>query len=115
VARSLSRQGFDAQPETAETSSGEAQALVWLGAIDAHSAGSAAESLPDGGSLVVSCVRPLGRRSAMDLTSCLAHAGFVRIGQTRAGGLLPVFLTYGVLRRLPPESADPKENNAQRP
>lgn len=110
VARWLSRQGFDAQPETAETSSEPAPALVWLGAIDAHAAGKAAKSLQDGGSLVVSRVRPVGRRSAMDLTSCLAHAGFVRIGQARAGGLLPVFLTYGVLRRLPPAAAEPKES-----
>ena len=101
VARWLSRHGFDAHPESAEAASEPTPALVWLGAIDAPSAGLAAESLRDGGSLVVCRVRLLSRRSAMDLTACLAHAGFVRIGQARAGGLLPVFATYGILRRLP--------------
>ena len=101
MARWVSRLGFEAQPEPTEALSDPVPALVWLGAIDAQSAGRAAASLRDGGSLVVCRVRPLGRRSAMDLTSCLAQAGFVRIGQARASGLLPVFLTYGILRRLP--------------
>ena len=101
VARWLTRQGFDARPEAADDAPGTSPALVVLGAIDPTSVGLAADALRDGGSLVVCRVRPQSKTAAMDLTTSLAHAGFVRIGQDRTGGVLPIRLTYGILRRLP--------------
>jgi hypothetical protein len=100
VARGLRRLGFDAQPDGGAPGRA-ADALVLLGRVDGDGAARAAAALGDGGRLVVCRVRPTGRRRAMDLTSWLAHAGFVGIGQQRAAGLLPVHTTFGILRRLP--------------
>jgi hypothetical protein len=100
VARWLTRQGFDARPESADQTDA-APALVVLGSLDADHAGGAAEALQDGGRLVVCRLRPESRAASMDLTTTLAHAGFVRVGHVRTGGLLSIRATWGELRRLP--------------
>jgi hypothetical protein len=101
VSRWLGRQGFDARPEAPEDTDGAAPALVVLGTLDDVGVLSAAAALADGGRLVIAGLRPRSRRAAMDLTSSLAHAGFVRVGQDPGSGWIGVRVTFGVLRKLP--------------
>ena len=101
VARWLLRRGFAVDPELPGIATPPTDALVLLGRFAEGSAEAAAVSLRDGGRLVVCQVRPMRRRHAMKLTAWLAQAGFVGVGQRAGGGLLPVHVTFGTLRRLP--------------